>query len=224
MDRPSPRVSSHDAAALQALLHAGRELGPDMDDSLIASYAAQHHSTTQAHALPIETAARALARPRFMPALVLTANLGVGAMIQHIHEIGQPWGVAVDGTQLAVAFSSLAVLNITVATTLLLVLAGLGCAGMEVWRTTARLRGLMVTAMISATGVALYDWHAASAWPGPPGDVISAMALATVAAILLALLSLARPILHALTRALAADAVRAERLRAARRGRGRIAE
>jgi len=203
---------------VRALLHAGRELGPGMDETLIASYLGRQPALpvrsqfgpTQA----LELASRALLRPRFVPALVLGANIGLGAVSGQVVVHGSyPY---VEYSAIDQALSALAVLNFTVAGVLLLVLTGLGGAGVEVWQRTTKLRRILVTAIVSSSAVAIYDWRWASSYKDGQQDLSAigkAMCVGFIVAIVLALLTLARPALHLGVRLLAEDTVRAERAR-----------
>ena len=211
---------------VRALLHAGRELGPEMDETLIAYYlgrqpalpARPQFGPTQA----MELATRALLRPRFVPALVLGANIGLGAITIQMLSAYSYWTPTVlDGP-----LSMLATLNFTMAGVLLLVLAGLGGAGIEVWQRTTLLRRMLATAIVSSSAVAFYDWHWASSYKDGRQDassIVNTMLIGFIVAIALALLTLARPALHLGIRLLAEDTVRAERARLRTAERAKLA-
>ena len=97
-----------------------------------------------------------------MPALVLGADIGLGAVSGQVVVHGSYPYLAYSAINQAL--SALVVLNFTVAGVLLLVLAGLGGAGIEVWQRTTRLRGMLATAIVSSSAVALYDWHRAASY------------------------------------------------------------
>ena len=213
---------------VRALLHAGRELGPEMDETLIASYLSRQPALPARPQLvpsqAFDLASRALLRPRFVPALVLGANIGLGAVSGQVVVHGSDPYFAYSAINQAL--SALVVLNFTVAGVLLMVLTGLGGAGVEVWQRTTRLRRMMATAIVSSSAVALYDWHWASLYKDGQQDLSAignAMCVGFIVAVVLAMLSRARPALHLGVRLLAEDTVRAERERLRTAERAKLA-
>ena len=147
-----------------------------------------------------------------MPAPVLGANIGLAASTTEMLSAHSYWSSTVlDGPH-----SVLTMLNFTMAGVLLLVLAGLGSAGIEVWQRTTRLRRMLATAIVSSSAVAFYDWHGTSSYKDGRQDassIVNTMLVGLIVATALALLSLARPALHIGVQLLAEDTVRAERAR-----------
>jgi len=185
-----------------------------MDETLIASYLGRQPALPARSQFGPTQASRALLRPRFVPALALGANIGLGAVSGQVVVHGSYPYVAYSAIDQAL--SALAVLNFTVAGVLLLVLTGLGGAGVEVWQRTTKLRRILVTAIVSSSAVAIYDWRWASSYKDGQQDLSAigkAMCVGFIVAIVLALLTLARPALHLGVRLLAEDTVRAERAR-----------
>ena len=85
------RAKGQHAVALQALLRASRELGPDMEEDLVATYLAQHTPIEPRRSLALAVLAQQSLRARFVPAALLAANLGGTALVQHIVISSDPW-------------------------------------------------------------------------------------------------------------------------------------
>jgi hypothetical protein len=145
----------HTAIQLEALLHASRELGPDLDQALIASYLTQEHlSPVGAHRLARALPGRRLLSVPFAPVYILGGNVLASGALQLFYPTGfvtTPQGnVWPDGT-MVILFA----VNLTCWLALLAVLGGLRCVDLTVNQDLIRLRQTLRRGMETAGGAML---------------------------------------------------------------------